>query len=77
MVTSKITELTLAMGRIPLKTKSLQPAYKAPQSGQTIDLTVIVPAYNEAGFIADTIRSIQSQTVQPKEIIVVIGSAHH
>ena len=71
MVTSKITELTLAMGRIPLKTKSLQPAYKAPQSGQTIDLTVIVPAYNEAGFIADTIRSIQSQTVQPKEIIVV------
>lgn len=34
-------------------------------------LTVIVPAYNEAGSIADTIRSIQSQTRVPAEIIVV------
>jgi poly-beta-1,6-N-acetyl-D-glucosamine synthase len=34
-------------------------------------LTVIVPAYNEAGSIADTVRSLQEQTVPPKEIIVV------
>ena len=34
-------------------------------------LTVIVPAYNEAGSIADTIRSLQAQTVLPVEIIVV------
>jgi biofilm PGA synthesis N-glycosyltransferase PgaC len=34
-------------------------------------LTVIVPAYNEAASIADTIRSIQKQTQPPKEIIVV------
>jgi poly-beta-1,6-N-acetyl-D-glucosamine synthase len=34
-------------------------------------LTVIVPAYNEAASIGDTIRSIQQQTLKPDEIIVV------
>lgn len=34
-------------------------------------LTVIVPAYNEAASIVDTVRSIQCQTVPPDEIIVV------
>src|SRR5262245_47850942 len=37
-------------------------------SGQ---LTVLVPAYNEAESIADTIRSLQTQTVRPAEIIVI------
>jgi glycosyltransferase involved in cell wall biosynthesis len=40
---------------------------KATGSG----LTVLVPAYNEAESIADTIRSIQNQTVPPDEIIVI------
>jgi cellulose synthase/poly-beta-1,6-N-acetylglucosamine synthase-like glycosyltransferase len=35
------------------------------------NLSVIVPAFNEAGSIADTIRSLQEQTVRPAEIIVV------
>lgn len=35
------------------------------------DLTVIVPAYNEADSIADTVRSLQKQTLKPLEIIVV------
>jgi cellulose synthase/poly-beta-1,6-N-acetylglucosamine synthase-like glycosyltransferase len=35
------------------------------------DVTVIVPAYNEAASLADTIRSLQAQTVEPFEIIVV------
>lgn len=35
------------------------------------DLTVIIPAYNEAETITDTILSIQEQTVKPKHIIVV------
>jgi cellulose synthase/poly-beta-1,6-N-acetylglucosamine synthase-like glycosyltransferase len=35
------------------------------------DLTVIVPAYNEAASIADTVRSIQAQTVRVREILVV------
>lgn len=34
-------------------------------------LTAIVPAYNEAASIADTIRSLQRQTVAVAEIIVV------
>jgi biofilm PGA synthesis N-glycosyltransferase PgaC len=34
-------------------------------------LTVIIPAYNEAESIVDTIRSIQAQTLLPDEIIVV------
>ncbi len=34
-------------------------------------LTVLVPAYNEAQSIADTIRSIQTQTLPPEEIIVI------
>jgi cellulose synthase/poly-beta-1,6-N-acetylglucosamine synthase-like glycosyltransferase len=34
-------------------------------------LTVIVPAYNEAEHIADTIRSLQKQTTLPAEILVV------
>src|SRR5918992_1095027 len=34
-------------------------------------LTVIVPAYNEAETLGDTIRSLQEQTVVPAEILVV------
>src|SRR5260370_5844219 len=34
-------------------------------------VTVIVPAYNEAASIGDTIRSLQTQTAQPHDIIVV------
>jgi len=34
-------------------------------------VTVIVPAYNEAASVADTIRSLQVQTERPSEIIVV------
>src|SRR6478609_4179665 len=38
---------------------------------ETIDLTVMIPAYNEAESIADSIRSLQRQTVVPAEIIVI------
>ncbi|MBI4501363.1 MAG: glycosyltransferase [Gemmatimonadetes bacterium] len=38
---------------------------------QLAPVTVIVPAYNEAASIADTIRSLYEQTVPPHEIIVV------
>jgi poly-beta-1,6-N-acetyl-D-glucosamine synthase len=34
-------------------------------------LSVIIPAYNEAASLADTIRSLQAQTMKPAEIIVV------
>jgi biofilm PGA synthesis N-glycosyltransferase PgaC len=35
------------------------------------DVTVIVPAYNEAETVADTIRSLAAQTARPAEVIVV------
>jgi biofilm PGA synthesis N-glycosyltransferase PgaC len=35
------------------------------------DVTVIVPAYNEAASVADTIRSLHAQTAPPAEVIVV------
>jgi poly-beta-1,6-N-acetyl-D-glucosamine synthase len=34
-------------------------------------VTVLVPAYNEAASVADTIRSLRAQTHQPTEIIVI------
>lgn len=34
-------------------------------------MTVIVPAFNEAASIADTIRSLQAQTAVPEKIIIV------
>jgi biofilm PGA synthesis N-glycosyltransferase PgaC len=37
----------------------------------TPGLTVIVPAFNEEDSVADTVRSLQSQTHPPTEIIVV------
>jgi len=36
-----------------------------------LPLTIIIPAYNEAQDIADTIRSLQAQTTPPLEILVV------
>lgn len=38
---------------------------------KTAPVTVIVPAYNEALLLVDTILSIRAQTVPPEEIIVV------
>ena len=35
------------------------------------DLTVIIPAYNEAASVADTIKSAQRQTTPPAHILVV------
>ncbi len=41
------------------------------QSRRTCNLTVVVPAYNEAASIADTIRSIQAQTLPARQIIII------
>jgi cellulose synthase/poly-beta-1,6-N-acetylglucosamine synthase-like glycosyltransferase len=37
----------------------------------TCRVTVLVPAYNEAESLADTIKSLQTQTQPPEEIIVI------
>ena len=38
---------------------------------KVVPLTVIVPAFNEAETVGDTIRSLQQQSVTPRDIIVV------
>jgi biofilm PGA synthesis N-glycosyltransferase PgaC len=40
-------------------------------SQRAMGLTVIIPAYNEAGFVGDTIQSLLAQTVPPDQIILV------
>jgi biofilm PGA synthesis N-glycosyltransferase PgaC len=52
-------------------TSTTAPAVARGAGSVEPDLTVIVPAYNEAASVADTIRSLQMQTVPPTEIIVV------
>ncbi len=37
----------------------------------TVPISVVIPAYNAAAYIADTIESIRSQTMQAAEIIVI------
>jgi len=44
---------------------------RSVETRRSLPVTVIVPAYNEAPSIADTIRSLRNQTVAPVEIIVV------
>lgn len=44
---------------------------QTPPRRRTTGLTVLVPAYNEAKCIADTIRSIQAQNLPCDELIVV------
>lgn len=48
-----------------------QPRNPGSHTGSPADLTVIVPAFNEAESIADTIHSLQTQTRPPKQILVV------
>jgi len=44
---------------------------KAAPSREQLPVTVIVPAYNEEGTIAQTLESLRNQTIQIEKIIVV------
>ena len=44
---------------------------RAGDCAPTCRVTVLVPAYNEAASLADTIKSLQAQTHPPEEIIVI------
>lgn len=46
-------------------------ARRVHQTRRTCNLTVVVPAYNEAASIADTIRSIQAQTLPARRVIII------
>jgi poly-beta-1,6-N-acetyl-D-glucosamine synthase len=51
---------------------SEQTVLKAAETPKVVPgVTVLIPAYNEAGTIADTIRSLRAQTTPPREIIVI------
>jgi cellulose synthase/poly-beta-1,6-N-acetylglucosamine synthase-like glycosyltransferase len=43
----------------------------AEDARPVVDLTIIVPAYNEAEHVADTVRSLLAQTVRPARVVVV------
>lgn len=49
----------------------ISPMTEERTAPRTVPVTVIVPAYNESATLTDTIRSLQSQTAAPEEIIVV------
>src|SRR5689334_20063996 len=49
----------------------MDPTSRRPPRPDGARLTVMVPAYNEAGSIAATILSLQRQTCPPHEIIVI------
>jgi cellulose synthase/poly-beta-1,6-N-acetylglucosamine synthase-like glycosyltransferase len=52
--------------------KKMVESKKSPNgSPKGTGLTVMMPAYNEAKSITDTIRSVQNQTTLPAEIIVI------
>lgn len=46
-------------------------AFAQPRPCVRSSLTIIVPAFNEAESIADTVRSLQQQTLPPEEIVVI------
>lgn len=50
---------------------SNSPAGEVRQAAPVVPVTVIVPAYNEAASIADTVQSLLAQSTVPAEIIVV------
>ena len=66
-----MSELTRGQS-LPSGRGLLQPAPRATVAGTaTPSLTIIVPAYNEALHVGATVESLQRQTRQPDEIIVV------
>lgn len=40
-------------------------------TGQADDISVVIPAYNAAAYLAEAVRSVCNQTVPPRRIIVV------
>src|SRR5437867_5447077 len=50
---------------------TIRSAVSSAVTPPTAPLTVIIPAFNEARNVADTIRSLQAQTLRPAELIVV------
>src|SRR5689334_10027393 len=70
-MTTSLPPKKTRVAAVPRTPPAKQAMHAAGEATRVAPLTVIVPAYNEAESIADTIRSLQAQTVRPKEIVVV------
>jgi biofilm PGA synthesis N-glycosyltransferase PgaC len=57
--------------KLPATTVVDVPTHPYRTSDGRLDVTVIVPAYNEAGHVGNTVRSLQTQTLGPAKIVVV------
>jgi biofilm PGA synthesis N-glycosyltransferase PgaC len=55
----------------PLRRSGKRRAGAGDTPVRTAPVTVIIPTFNEAATLADTVRSLRAQTVRPSEIIVV------
>ena len=53
--------------------RNLDTATDRDAGGQTgtLDVSVVVPSYNHAAFVANCLRSIMRQTRHPRELIVI------
>lgn len=54
-------------GRVPISIPRAKSRPRTPAD----DLTVIIPAYNEAASVGDTVRSVLAQTTPPARVVVV------
>ena len=61
----------MARGSRSAMLRAAQPISAHRPVARADELTVIVPAYNEAASLADTVKSLLNQTTPPREIIVV------
>ena len=52
-------------------TPRLMTAPESTSEARRRPLTVLVPAYNEAEFVGDTVRSLLAQTTPPDEVLVI------
>jgi biofilm PGA synthesis N-glycosyltransferase PgaC len=68
---------SIAPSRLPIvaqgPTALISPIRRDPAAvlQPCVDVTVIIPAYNEAEMVAATIKSVQQQTLRPSHVIVV------
>ena len=74
---SEVFEAVEALPPVPrtmptARTRDVAESAPASTLRVTSGVTVIVPAYNEAASIGDTVRSLFAQTVVPDEVIVEI-----
>src|SRR5688572_12914999 len=70
-VPSSRAALGLAAARRPSGATARRPRLQRSADADVAPVTVLIPAYNEGASIADTIRSIQQQTLRVAEIIVI------